>query len=249
MWLHKFLWFTCFFRFDGSDNILWLDAQFSLHGKKKSLKRITGFQVIFYQKKPYMVDMFVYVNFIYAICLLLFVTYKFWFHLQFCPTNPHKLMVSSADSRVWILDGIDVVLKFKCMKSCSLDVIHLYPGQWFAEQNPSCILCNCYLQAFGTLEVRSPHLSLQMDGTLFLPVGTPMSTFGAMPTMLCPLLTKWRAHCLVSASFLAMHLLQYPGMVCNPEKKSLPLRSSMDRRMSSGRKLESQEMDMALIVA
>ncbi|THU74528.1 hypothetical protein C4D60_Mb04t34330 [Musa balbisiana] len=70
--------------YNASDNILWLDAQFSLHGKKKSLKRITGF--------------------------------------QFCPTNPHKLMVSSADSRVWILDGIDVVLKFKCIRNSGSQV-------------------------------------------------------------------------------------------------------------------------------
>ncbi|KAJ6846350.1 WD repeat-containing protein 44-like [Iris pallida] len=62
--------------YDVSDNVLELEVQISLQGKKKtSDKRITGF--------------------------------------QYCPSDHRKLMVTSADSQVRILDGIDVVSKFK----------------------------------------------------------------------------------------------------------------------------------------
>ncbi|XP_065007935.1 uncharacterized protein LOC135638647 [Musa acuminata AAA Group] len=70
--------------YDASENHLQLDAQVSLQGKKKSSKRITGF--------------------------------------QFCPSNPHKLMVSSADSQIRIFDGIDVVSKFKCIQNSGSQV-------------------------------------------------------------------------------------------------------------------------------
>nr|XP_018678839.1 PREDICTED: WD repeat-containing protein 44-like [Musa acuminata subsp. malaccensis]XP_018678840.1 PREDICTED: WD repeat-containing protein 44-like [Musa acuminata subsp. malaccensis] len=33
--------------------------------------------------------------------------------IQFCPSDPHKLMVSSADSQIRVLDGFDVTSKFK----------------------------------------------------------------------------------------------------------------------------------------
>ncbi|WOL06266.1 hypothetical protein Cni_G14998 [Canna indica] len=73
-------------RFYGaSDNRLQLDAQVSLHGKKKfPFNRITGF--------------------------------------QFCPNDPHELMVASADSQIRILYGIDVVSKLKGTRNCGSQI-------------------------------------------------------------------------------------------------------------------------------
>lgn len=66
--------------YDVSDNVLELEVQISLQGKKKSPdKRITGF--------------------------------------QYCPSNHRKLMVTSADSQVRILDGVDVVSKYKGLRN------------------------------------------------------------------------------------------------------------------------------------
>lgn len=69
-----------------------------------------------------------------------------------------------------------------------------------------------------------------------------MSTCGAMPVMLHPHLNMGRALGVVSASFPAMQLLQYLGMVYNlKNQQSLPpLRFSIHGRMSSEIKLQSQ---------
>lgn len=86
----------------GSDNRLELDAQICLNGKKKSPgKRIIGFEVFFYIQKSSK-----HVNFT-DLCIntILF--------LQFSPSDPSKLMVSSVDSPVHIISGVDVICKFK----------------------------------------------------------------------------------------------------------------------------------------
>lgn len=33
--------------------------------------------------------------------------------LQFFPEDPHRVMITSANSKVWILDGLDVIHKYK----------------------------------------------------------------------------------------------------------------------------------------
>lgn len=59
----------------GSDNHLQLDAQVSLQGKKKSSKRITGFQVTFCRSDSYMVD----ISYLYLpTSCMLFVYYHFY---------------------------------------------------------------------------------------------------------------------------------------------------------------------------
>ncbi|XP_074291743.1 WD repeat-containing protein YMR102C-like [Silene latifolia] len=62
-----------------SDHQLQLDAQISLHNKKSSGKRITGF--------------------------------------QFFPQDPNKVMISCADSQVRIVQGVDVIGKYKGARS------------------------------------------------------------------------------------------------------------------------------------
>ncbi|XP_042508377.1 uncharacterized protein LOC122084307 [Macadamia integrifolia] len=71
--------------YDASDNLLQLDDQIRLQGKKKSpWKRITGF--------------------------------------QFSPSDPSKVMVTSADSQVRILHGLDVVCKFRGLRNVGSQV-------------------------------------------------------------------------------------------------------------------------------
>lgn len=68
--------------YHASDNLLRLETQIALHGKKKSsFKRITSF--------------------------------------QFCPSNPSKLMVTSADSKIRILDGTNVIQNYSGLRSGS----------------------------------------------------------------------------------------------------------------------------------
>jgi WD40 repeat protein len=77
-----------------SDNLLKLETQIALNGKKKSsLKRITGF--------------------------------------QFCPSNPSKLMVTSADSKIRILDGTNVIQNYSGLRSgsCQLSATFTPEGQ------------------------------------------------------------------------------------------------------------------------
>ncbi|KAJ6838132.1 WD repeat-containing protein 44-like [Iris pallida] len=71
--------------YDVSDNVLELEVQISLQGKKKSPdKRITGF--------------------------------------QYCPSNHRKLMVTSADSQVRILVGVDIVSKYKGLRNAGSQI-------------------------------------------------------------------------------------------------------------------------------
>ncbi|XP_020188897.1 uncharacterized protein [Aegilops tauschii subsp. strangulata] len=67
--------------YDASDNLLRLETQIALSGKKSSLKRITNF--------------------------------------QFCPNNPSKLMVTSADSKIRMLDGTNVIQNYSGLRSGS----------------------------------------------------------------------------------------------------------------------------------
>lgn len=67
--------------YDASDDLLRLETQIALSGKKSSLKRITSF--------------------------------------QFCPNNPSKLMVTSADSKIRMLDGTNVIQNYSGLRSGS----------------------------------------------------------------------------------------------------------------------------------
>ncbi|XP_051218587.1 WD repeat-containing protein YMR102C [Lolium perenne] len=80
--------------YDASDNnLLRLETQIALNGKKSSLKRITSF--------------------------------------QFCPINPSKLMVTSADSKIRILDGTNVIQNYSGLRSgsCQMSASFTPDGQ------------------------------------------------------------------------------------------------------------------------
>ncbi|KAH8487671.1 hypothetical protein H0E87_026306 [Populus deltoides] len=90
-----------------SDSNLQLDAQICLLGKKKSpCKRITGFQVTIFCL-PMMFSLC-----FYCTCCLLFYLI-ICLQLQFSPQDSSKVMVTCADSQVRILQGLDVIGKYK----------------------------------------------------------------------------------------------------------------------------------------
>lgn len=78
-----------------------MGAQICLQGKKKLTgKRVTGFQVV----------ALIFVEDISAF-IQIFLTTSCLF--QFCPSDSSKVMVTSADSQVRILSGVNVMCKFK----------------------------------------------------------------------------------------------------------------------------------------
>lgn len=96
-----------------TDNKLLEDTQICLRGKKKLPgKRITGFQVVEF--------IFPFSFACYLICFQLWssnlagkrLIYNY-FVLQFSPSDPSKVIVTSADSLVRVLCGPDVISKFK----------------------------------------------------------------------------------------------------------------------------------------
>lgn len=100
-------WFVCFFLtlILFAENHLELESQVALNGRKKSpLKRIIGFQV------PFL---------ILHVLIYFFVTFNSYksnfsyMHYQYCPSDPKKLMVTSGDSQVRILDGLHVISNYK----------------------------------------------------------------------------------------------------------------------------------------
>lgn len=103
-----------------SDNHLKLDAQISLRSKKKSpCKKITGFEVfdsyIEVLHSSYLVASLLFSLFV-EIYLLLCVWVSNYYHfLQFSPKDSNKVMVTCADSQVRILDGLNVIGKYRGM--------------------------------------------------------------------------------------------------------------------------------------
>ena len=96
-----------------SDHQLQLDAQISLQAKKKSSdKRITGFQVANCKR----IDFWYFFRLITVLSFESLVLNSLISIIQYCPSDPRKLLVTSADSQIRILDGIDVVSKYKGIK-------------------------------------------------------------------------------------------------------------------------------------
>lgn len=113
----------------GSDNQLQLEDEICLKGKKKlACKRITGFQVsapcLLFASRPKETTRLLFSRSI-SVCVLYRLTFFFgkashidlhvglFFSLQFSPSDPTKVLVTSADSQVRVLCGADVLLKFK----------------------------------------------------------------------------------------------------------------------------------------
>lgn len=85
-----------------------LEEQMCLANKKKSIcKRITGFQVAIYHQTT--VWSSANINFL----IYLVMRCQCNVSLQYLPQDPFKVMVTSADSHVRILDGINVIGKYK----------------------------------------------------------------------------------------------------------------------------------------
>ena len=90
------------------DNNLELDATLCLSSKKKSpSKKITGFQV------GRSTNVLIHVSILY----LLIFSMRFFFFLrpQYSAEDSSRIMVSSADSRIRIIEGLNVIQKYKGM--------------------------------------------------------------------------------------------------------------------------------------
>lgn len=119
-----------------------LDSQLCLIGKKKLPGRgITGFQVLYFCLLLLMLSELFYIfyfsydfcDFLYELsfCDKLIICYSF----QFLPQDSNKVMVSCADSQVRILDGLNVIGKYKsmffCLTTSFIDIFFFIPQQIF----------------------------------------------------------------------------------------------------------------------
>jgi len=79
--------------------------QIDLQNKKKAqAKKITAFQV----------SLFLFEN-VYIVVFFFASTYHWVCFYQFSPINPSEVLVTSADSRIRVLDGTELVQKFRGM--------------------------------------------------------------------------------------------------------------------------------------
>lgn len=106
------MYFTVILSVD-SDGKLNQTGQIDIQNKKKSqTKKITGFQVILF----FMSSSFSNLRFHQLVTLLIcwtkanLITYVFE---QFAPGNPSEVLITSADSRIRIFDGSDIIHKFR----------------------------------------------------------------------------------------------------------------------------------------